>query len=76
MEAGLETTPASHPPSAVFAELTTVRLVRAIDVEGRTLPADALGTVVAAYADRAGYEVEFDHPFHAVVTLDGDALAT
>ena len=35
-----------------------------------------MGTVVAAYADGFGYEVEFERPFHAVVTLEvGDLIA-
>jgi len=29
---------------------------------------------VAAYRDGLGYEVEFDRPFHAVVTLNADDL--
>jgi hypothetical protein len=32
--------------------------------------------VVAAYGDGLGYEVEFERPFHAVVTLEaGDLTA-
>ncbi len=59
-----------------FAELSTVALTRPIDIGGRRLPLGARGTVVAAYADTLGYEVEFDHPFHAVVTLEaGDLTA-
>ena len=52
-----------------FAELSVVALTHAIEVEGRSLPEGALGTIVAAYNDGVGYEVEFEHPFHAVVTL-------
>ena len=59
-----------------FAELSVVALTRAVDVEGRLLPEGALGTVVAAYGDGGGYEVEFERPFHAVVTLQaGDLTA-
>ena len=52
-----------------FAELSVVTLTRAVEVEGRSLPEGALGTVVAAYGDSVGYEVEFERPFHAVLTL-------
>jgi len=34
-----------------------------------------MGTVVAAYSDGMGYEVEFENPFHAVVTLEACDLA-
>jgi len=52
-----------------FAELSVVALTHAVDVEGQSLPEGTLGTVVAAYGDGVGYEVEFERPFHAVVTL-------
>jgi hypothetical protein len=57
-----------------FAELSLVSTRHAVDVDGRTLPAGANGTVVAAYADGIGYEVEFFEPFHAVVTLEAGDL--
>ena len=59
-----------------FAELSVVALTRAVEVEGQSLPEGALETVVAAYGDGVGYEVEFERPFHAVVTLQvGDLTA-
>ncbi len=58
-----------------FAELSVVALTHAVDVAGRSLPAGARGTVVAAYSDGIGYEVEFERPFHAVVTLEAGDLA-
>jgi hypothetical protein len=57
-----------------FAELSVVALSRAVEIEGQLLPAGALGTVVAAYGDGNGYEVEFERPFHAVVTLQAGDL--
>ena len=57
-----------------FAELSVVALTRAVEIEGQLLPAGALGTVVAAYGDGNGYEVEFERPFHAVVTLQAGDL--
>ncbi|WP_158258383.1 hypothetical protein [Rhodopila globiformis] len=43
-------------------------------MKGRLLPKRARGTVVAAYGDGIGYEVEFETPFHAVVTLEAGNL--
>ena len=65
-----------EPDAAHFAELSVVVLTHAIDIEGRSLPQGARGTVVAGYGDGVGYEVEFERPIHAVVTLDaGDLTA-
>ena len=68
----------ARPGPAVrpFAELSVVALARAIDVDGRPMAKGSRGTVVAAYHDGVGYEVEFELPFHAVVTLEaGDLTA-
>ncbi|GGE11447.1 hypothetical protein GCM10011529_17190 [Polymorphobacter glacialis] len=53
-----------------FAELSIVALTRAVEIEAGLLPVGASGVVVGIYADGKGYEVEFQKPFHAVVTLD------
>lgn len=58
-----------------FAELSVVTLKHPVEVKGRLLPAGTPGTVVAAYADGGGYEVEFFEPFHAVATLEADDLS-
>jgi hypothetical protein len=65
--------PARNGPA--FPELSTVRLTRDVAVKGRILPNGARGTVVAAYSDGIGYEVEFETPFHAVVTLEAGTLS-
>lgn len=57
-----------------FDELSVVALTHAVEVDGQSLPTGTLGTVVAAYRDGVGYEVEFEQPFHAVVTLDSSDL--
>jgi hypothetical protein len=57
-----------------FAELSVVSLRREVAVEGRPLPVGTKGTVVAAYSDGIGYEVEFFAPFHAVVTVEANDL--
>jgi hypothetical protein len=62
-------------PARDFAELSVVTLKKSIDVKGRSLPAGTKGTIVAAYSDGIGYEVEFFEPFHAVVTLEGNDLS-
>jgi hypothetical protein len=53
-----------------FAELSVVALLYDVEVKGRALPQGAHGTVVTPYPCGLGYEVEFEEPFHAVVTLD------
>jgi hypothetical protein len=58
-----------------FAELSIVALKNQVDVKGQSLPAGTRGTVVAAYRDGIGYEVEFFEPFHAVVTLEANDLS-
>ncbi len=45
-----------------FAELPVVALTHAVEVEDRLLPKGALGTIVAAFGDDIGYEVEFERP--------------
>jgi len=62
--------------TARFAELSVVFMRHPVDVGGRLLPTGAKGTVVAAYADGLGYEVEVFEPFHAVVTLEASDLTT
>lgn len=57
------------------SELSVVSLVRDMEVDGRTFPAGARGTVVAAYADGKGYEVEFFEPTHGLVTVEAEDLA-
>lgn len=66
----------AKPAIRHFAELSLVTLVHAVDVDGHTLAKGSRGTVVAAYHDGVGYEVEFEAPFHAVLTLEaGDLTA-
>lgn len=58
-----------------FKELSVVSLRRSLDVEGRSLPAGARGTVVAAYGDGVEYEAEVFEPFHVVVTVSAGHVA-
>jgi hypothetical protein len=46
-----------------------------VEAEGRLLPAGSTGTVVHVYPDERAYEVEFNRPFHAVATVEADAVA-
>jgi hypothetical protein len=69
--AGNRKRPAGAAPSGSrrHPELSIVSLVRDVEADGRTFPAGARGTIVAAYADGEGYEVEFFEPMHGVVTV-------
>jgi hypothetical protein len=58
-----------------FAELSIVSIRHPVLVDGQTLPSGTKGTVVAAYADGVGYEIEVFEPFHAVITLEAGDLA-
>jgi len=55
-------------------ELSIVALTHAVSQGDRTLPAGATGAVVFAYRDGVGYAVEFDEPFHCVVTVERDDI--
>jgi hypothetical protein len=70
--AAFGTKPANQPAFA-FADLSIVSLTRPVDVDGQALPTGAHGIVVGSYGN-GGYEVEFDQPFHAVVTLGAHDL--
>ena len=67
--------PAASDPRSVkggprFPELSVVVLRRSIAVRRAVMPAGARGTVVGVYRDQLGYEVEFNRPFHAVLTIE------
>ena len=53
-----------------IAEFSLVALTHPRECKGGTLPEGAEGAVVHAYRDGTGYEVEFDKPFHCVVTVE------
>jgi hypothetical protein len=59
---------------AHFAELSVVSLRRPVEHDNRSIPAGTKATIVAAYRDGTGYEVEIFTPFHAVVTVEADDL--
>ncbi|HVH78070.1 MAG TPA: hypothetical protein VM782_01660 [Stellaceae bacterium] len=54
---------------ASIPELSVFALRHARECGGKMLPEGAKGTIVHAYRDGAGYEVEFDEPFHCVLTV-------
>jgi hypothetical protein len=60
---------------AGFSEHAVVALRRDLLVDGRLLTAGTPATVVAAYRDGDGYEIEIFEPFHVVVTVEADHLA-
>jgi hypothetical protein len=57
-----------------IGDLSVVSLRHPRECEGRTLPEGATGTVVYAYRGGVGYEVEFEQPFHCVVTVGRDDI--
>jgi len=51
-----------------------VALTHARECKGKVLPEGAKGAVVFEYRDGAGYEVEFDEPFHCILTVERDDI--
>jgi hypothetical protein len=69
--------PRSHATAAsgAFEEHSVVRLFSGVTLEdGRVLPRGAAGAVVGIWRKGAAYEVEFNEPFHAVVTVPAEDL--
>jgi hypothetical protein len=61
----------ARPPSVEkLREHGRVRLLQEMKSnDGRLLPSDACGTIIHIYRGAAAMEVEFTHPFGAIVTL-------
>jgi hypothetical protein len=57
-----------------FEELSEVVLAQPIEAQGVSMPTDARGVVMAAWADGLAYEVEFETPQHAVLTVEASDL--
>lgn len=57
------------------AELTVVTLGKPVETRQGIVPAGSSGTVVHAYNDGQAYIIEFYEPFHAVATVEADAIA-
>jgi uncharacterized protein DUF4926 len=55
-------------------ELSVVALAHALPCGDKMLPEGTTGAIVFAYRDGVGYEVEFDEPFHCVVTVERDDI--
>ena len=75
--AGRQASSAKEAPGRArpHPELSVVSLVRDVEVDGRTFPAGARGTVAAAYAGGKGYEVELFDPVHGVITVETENIA-
>lgn len=71
-----ETKRAASANARSVAELTIVRLGKPVETSQGTVPAGSNGTVVHAYGDCQAYIIEFHEPFHAVATVEADAIAT
>jgi hypothetical protein len=65
----------ASPGTRPIAELSVVRLGKPVETAQGTLPPGSSGTVVHAYDDGQAYIVEFYEPFHAVATVETDAIA-
>ena len=74
MMRSMESEPRTETAGRTYPELSIVSLVRDVSTDDGVLPVGTSGTVVAAYRAGNGFEVEFDKPFHAVVTLNGADL--
>jgi hypothetical protein len=56
-------------------ELSIIKLSLPVETKQGTVPAGSTGTVVHAYSDGQAYIIEFYEPFHAVATVEADAIA-
>jgi hypothetical protein len=65
--------PATEPASAI-PELSVVALTHPVRDGDKVIPEGATGAVVFVYRDGKGYEVEFEKPFHCVVTVRRDDI--
>lgn len=64
----------SRQRTEVIPELSIVALRHPHKHDGKVLPEGTKGAVVHTYRGGAGYEVEFDEPFHFVVTVGRDDI--
>ena len=60
--------------SRTMSELSIVALRNERSCGDGVLPPGAKGTIVHVYHDEAGYEVEFEEPFHCVLTVARDDI--
>ena len=60
--------------AAARSATVVVALTHARECKGKVLPEGAKGAVVFEYRDGAGYEVEFDEPFHCILTVERDDI--
>ncbi len=66
---------ADAPAAKAVAELSIVTLAKAVETKQGVMPAGSSGTVVHAHQDGRAYIIEFYAPFHAVATVEADAIA-
>ena len=57
-----------------LAELSRVAVRSDVPADEGYLPAGSFGTIVHVYKGGRAYEVEFERPFHCVLTLDGGVI--
>jgi hypothetical protein len=61
----------ARPASAGLEEYGYVWLTRPVEYRGTKIPSGTRGVIVHKHADGVGYEVEFEQPVFAVVSLAG-----
>lgn len=64
----------SEPILAVFPDYSRVALTSDVQHQGRVFPAGTKGVIVDRHGDGLAYEVEFEQPAFAVISLTGDHL--
>jgi hypothetical protein len=59
----------------LIAELSIVRLGKPVQTKEGTVPSGASGTVVHIHDDGRAFIIEFYQPFHAIATVEAEAIA-
>ncbi len=58
-----------------IAELSVVRLGKPVQTKDGIVPSRASGTVVHVHNEGRAFIIEFYEPFHALATVEADAIA-
>ena len=61
-------------PIEPIEELSVVSLKKPLETDEGFIPSGTEGVVVSVYGEGAAYCVEFEQPFHAVVTVECDFI--
>ena len=61
-------------PIEPIEELSAVSLKKPFATDQGLMPAGAEGTIVSVYGSGEAYRVEFEAPFHALITVERDFI--